>query len=71
MVKGAVSIGLAFAGFGVWSLVFGQILGSVASVILVWVVFPWRPRFIIRKKIASALMRFGASVCVRAWWLNE
>lgn len=62
LVKGVVSIGLAFAGFGVWSLVFGQILGSVASVILVWVVFPWRPRFIIRKNIASALMKFGASV---------
>ncbi len=62
LVKGAASIGLALAGFGVWSLVFGQILGSLASVILVWVVLPWRPRLALSRKIAAALMKFGASV---------
>jgi PST family polysaccharide transporter len=38
-----VSIGLAYRGWGVWSLVVGILLGRVASVITVWVVSPWRP----------------------------
>ena len=38
-----VSIGLAYRGWGVWSLVVGILLGRVASVITVWAVSPWRP----------------------------
>jgi O-antigen/teichoic acid export membrane protein len=62
LVKGVVSIWLAYAGFGVWSLVFGQIAGALASVILVWVVLPWRPRLALERKITAVLMKFGASV---------
>lgn len=62
IVKAVVSIGLAYAGFGVWSLVFGQIFGALASVILVWVVLPWRPYLAFDKNIAAALMAFGASI---------
>ncbi|MEK6750946.1 MAG: lipopolysaccharide biosynthesis protein [Chloroflexota bacterium] len=62
LVKGVASIGLVFAGFGVWSLVIGQILGAITSVVLVWIVLPWRPRLMLNKKITAALMQFGASV---------
>lgn len=62
LIKGLVSIGLAYSGYGVWSLVFGQLSGSIASVILVWVVLPWRPKFTVDRKVAGALMKFGASV---------
>ncbi|HEX2997348.1 MAG TPA: oligosaccharide flippase family protein, partial [Anaerolineales bacterium] len=31
LTKGMVSIGMAYLGYGVWSLVFGQIAGAVAS----------------------------------------
>lgn len=62
VVKAVVSIGMAFGGFGVWALVFGQILGSLASVILVWVILPWRPRLTLNKKMTGSLMKFGASI---------
>ena len=62
IVKGVVSIGLAVTGFGVWALVFGQIAGSVVSVIAVWLIFPWRPKIMIKKTLASAMLKFGASV---------
>ncbi|MCL4274192.1 MAG: lipopolysaccharide biosynthesis protein [Anaerolineales bacterium] len=62
LIKGVVSIGMAFSGFGVWSLVFGQIAGGLASVVLVWVVLPWRPRIFFDKTIAGQLMKFGASI---------
>ena len=62
LIKGAISIGMAYLGYGVWSLVFGQIAGALASVILVWIVLPWRPRLALDTKVAGSLMKFGASV---------
>ena len=38
-----VSVGLAFRGWGVWSLVGGILLGRVASNITAWAISPWRP----------------------------
>jgi len=64
IIKGLVSIGMAFAGFGVWSLVFGQLLGTLASVILVWIILPWRPRLSFNPRIASGLMKFGLVITV-------
>lgn len=62
LLKGVFSIGMAYLGYGVWSLVFGQIAGAVASVILVWIVLPWRPRLTIDRKVAGSFMKFGTSV---------
>ena len=62
LIKGVVSIALAYLGYGVWSLVFGQIAGAIASVILVWMILPWRPHLSLNRKVASGLMKFGASV---------
>ena len=64
LTKGIISIGMAFLGYGVWSLVFGQIAGALASLILVWIILPWRPRFTIDRNVAGSLMKFGASVTV-------
>ena len=64
IAKGVVSIGMAYLGYGVWSLVFGQIAGSIASVILVWIILPWRPRLTLDRNIATGLMKFGTSVTV-------
>lgn len=62
LVKVIVSIGFALSGAGVWALVFGQLLGSLTSVILLWVVNPWRPRFIIHTDMIGSLMKFGSSI---------
>ena len=64
LTKGVISIGMAYLGYGVWSLVFGQIVGALVSVILVWIVLPWRPRFTLDRNVAGSLMKFGASVTV-------
>lgn len=62
LIKTIVSISLAFAGFGVWALVFGQLIGSFVSVIIVWMISPWRPQFVIHKDIAGQLLGFGSVV---------
>ena len=61
-IKSVVSIVLALLGYGAWALVFGQLAGSVVSLILVWKVFPWRPRLTIDRKTARALFKYGAIV---------
>ncbi len=62
IVKSGTSIGLAFAGYGAWALVFGQLAGALASLVLVWFVFPWRPRLRLDISLFRSLLRFGASV---------
>jgi PST family polysaccharide transporter len=41
--KGLVAVALAAAGFGVWSLVWGQLAGTALWTALLWRVVPWRP----------------------------
>jgi O-antigen/teichoic acid export membrane protein len=59
VLKGVVSIGLAVAGMGAWSLIIGQLAGVVAGVLLSWAVFPWRPRLLIDNSLAGKLIAYG------------
>ena len=43
LAQAGVSLGLAFSGFGVWSIVFGQIAGSAVQSGLAWAVAPLHP----------------------------
>ena len=43
--KGAVAVALALAGFGVWSLVAGQLTGLALWTLCLWWVVDWRPRW--------------------------
>lgn len=64
IIKLIASILMAYAGFGVWALVFGQLIGSLVSVILLWVITPWRPQLVIHTNIASQLLHFGSFVTI-------
>ena len=44
-MKGAVSIVLALLGYGVWSLVGGQLIGVLTGTLLSWILARWRPTF--------------------------
>ncbi len=59
--KGGISIGLAFLGFGAWSLVWGQVGGTLIGVIAFWWVVPWRPRFVFSLPLARRLLSYGSS----------
>lgn len=62
LVKGIVSVVLALLGFGVWSIVFGQLAGATSTSILAWIIVPWRPRLFISREISSGLLKFGGSI---------
>ncbi|QTA88364.1 lipopolysaccharide biosynthesis protein [Desulfonema magnum] len=62
--KGTVSIGLAVTGFGVWSLVCGQMAGTFTATVLYWIVGQWRPRIMFDLNIARSLISYGMHIGV-------
>ncbi len=59
LTKGVVSVLLAFGGFGAWSLVWGQVGGTLVASIVLWVITPWRPMFEFDFIKAKSLISYG------------
>lgn len=65
--KAVISISLALTGFGLWSLVIGQISGAIAGAICYWIVVPWRPKLEFNYSAARGLMSYGqVLICLGA-----
>lgn len=61
-VKAALTVALALAGFGVWSLVWGQLLGTVAWAAALWRVVEWRPGFWWPRGVLGPLLDYGKAI---------
>ena len=57
--KGLVSIVLAWLGFGVWSLVWGQLAGILAGTVLAWILAGWRPTWRFHAGATYAIATYG------------
>ncbi len=62
LVTGVLSVSLALAGAGVWSLVVGSLAGTVVRSIAMWVVNDWRPKWLFDRKAFRELFDFGKHV---------
>lgn len=62
VVRGAVGIGLALAGAGVWSLVAGYVVGTATMTVTLWLTVPWRPRLRLRREHLRELLGFGGAL---------
>lgn len=62
LANGVFAISLAYAHFGVWSLVWGSIVSSSVTVVLLWKLYPWRPRLHFSFGSLRDLSGFGAAV---------
>lgn len=60
LIGTTVAIVMALKGFGVWSLVFSNIVNGVASVLLLWNMSSWRPSFEFSKTSLKELFSFGS-----------
>ncbi|NDJ87041.1 MAG: lipopolysaccharide biosynthesis protein [Chloroflexi bacterium] len=60
--KGISSIALAVAGFGVWSLVIGQLVGAATRTVAKWLVLRWWPRFRFYPQQARLLWNYGVQI---------
>ncbi len=61
-VKGAVAILLAWQGFGVWSLVYGQIAGELTDVAILWSLVRWRPTFKVELSVTTEILQYGIHI---------
>ncbi|MEP0564090.1 MAG: lipopolysaccharide biosynthesis protein, partial [Paracoccaceae bacterium] len=62
IAKGTTSIAFALQGFGVWSLIYGQIAGSIVAVIAFWLLCDWRPKLRFNKDVSRQVLRYGGSM---------
>ncbi len=62
LIGGGIGIALAYYGFGVWSLVGRYLSTSFVSVLLLWGISQWYPRFVFSKKHFKELFSFGIKV---------
>ncbi|MBI4436494.1 MAG: lipopolysaccharide biosynthesis protein [Candidatus Omnitrophica bacterium] len=59
LVYSVAAVGLAFGGFGVWSLVYAYLLKTVVHMGMMWVVSSWRPRIRFQKELAVEMLQYG------------
>ena len=57
-----VTIGLALIGYGVWSMVYGQVISVLLLTLFVWLVSDWRPTFKFDMAAARDLFGYGKNV---------
>ena len=58
-IGGVVGIGMAFAGYGVWSLIALNLTAALVSLIVLWGTVDWRPRLRFSFKHFQELYSFG------------
>ncbi|HVR43501.1 MAG TPA: lipopolysaccharide biosynthesis protein [Thermoanaerobaculia bacterium] len=60
--KAGVSIALAAAGLGVWSLVWGHLVGLTVWTAAAWAIVPWRPRASLPRDLIAPMVRYGRGI---------
>ena len=63
-VKAALTIALALAGLGVWSLVWGHLAAMGARAALLWRVVSWRPAWRWSANLLRPVLRYGGWIVV-------
>jgi lipopolysaccharide exporter len=63
-VKAVLTIALALAGMGVWSLVWGHLAATGARGVLLWLVVPWRPAWRWPAELLRPVLRYGGWIVV-------
>jgi O-antigen/teichoic acid export membrane protein len=64
LLAGAVAIGLAIAGAGVWALVFQRLSYQMVVTVLTWRAARWHPRLALDRLVVRELMPFARRVTV-------
>jgi O-antigen/teichoic acid export membrane protein len=62
IVRGGAGIALALAGAGVWSIVLGYVVGTVAMTGAMWISVPWRPKMRPTRRHLDGMIGFGGAL---------
>lgn len=66
LVSGACAVGMAFSGFGVWSLVARIGIMELSTTVLFWVLNPWKIAFYFSRQSFRKLFGFGSVILAEA-----
>lgn len=61
-ISGILGIALAYRGFGVWSLVYQQLMNQFSICIILWFTVKWRPKLLFSIKKVKKLFSFGGKL---------
>jgi len=64
LISGTIGIVAAFAGWGVWALVFQQLTNQLSILLILWFTVKWRPRLLFSLRRVSVLFSFGWKLLV-------
>lgn len=62
IVTGATGITLALMGWGVWALVFQNLIGGIFKCIFIWIGSGWKPSFAFSKQSFKQMFSFGGKL---------
>lgn len=59
-----ICVSLAYMGWGYWALMTQGIFNGLASLTVIWIVSPWKPRFMFSKKSFKEFFSFGSKLAL-------
>lgn len=62
LLSGVVGVICVYQGYGVWSLIYMQLAGSIARVLLTWYAVRWLPMFVFSRQSFLELFGFGSKL---------
>lgn len=64
LVAGLIGIAMAYIGYGIWSLVWLNLIQALIFTIQTWLFIPWRPSFIFNKERFKYHFKFGYKLTI-------
>lgn len=62
IVSGVVGVYLAYAGYGVWALIYQNLVNTLIDIIVLFFTIPWKPKFTFSKESAKKTINYGAKL---------
>ena len=62
IISGILGIILAYKGYGVWALVYQQLMNQFSICIILWITVKWRPKLLFSIKKVKKLFSFGGKL---------
>jgi len=62
IIRAFVAIGMAWQGFGVWSLVVSELVNKVLEVIIPWAIVRWRPTRALDPQVMREMLQYGINI---------
>ena len=62
IISGALGIGMAFAGCGVWALIAQYFAGTIVNTFVLCFMIPWHPKMLFSFNRAKSLMKYGSRI---------